>query len=229
MAGRSLDAECLAGLRTTVGAVNVLTDPADRLPYGYDNSRRLALPDAVVFAQTADEVRDVVRLCNRHRQPLVARGRGTNTTGATVPVQGGVVLSLERMNRILDIRPADRLAVVEPGVTNAELQAALAAHGLFWPPDPSSAAYATVGGNLACNAAGPQAVKYGTPRENTLGLRAVTGAGEDIRTGVLTTKGVVGYDLTRLLIGSEGTLAVITEATLRLTPTPAAKRTLRAL
>jgi D-lactate dehydrogenase (quinone) len=229
MAERSLDAEFLVGLRTTVGAGNVLTDPADRLPYGYDNSRRLALPDAVVFAQAADEVREVVALCNRHRQPLVARGRGTNTTGATVPVQGGVVLSLERMNRILEIRPADRLAVVEPGVTNAELQAALVAHGLFWPPDPSSAAYATVGGNLACNAAGPQAVKYGTPRDNTLGLRAVTGAGEDIRTGVLTTKGVVGYDLTRLLIGSEGTLAVITAATLRLTPRPPARRTLRAL
>jgi D-lactate dehydrogenase len=229
MAERGLDAECLAGLRTTVGAGNVLTDPADRLPYGYDNSRRLALPDAVVFAQAADEVREIVRLCHRYRMPLVARGRGTNTTGASVPVQGGVVLSLERMNRILDIRPGDRLAVVEPGVTNSELQAALAAHGLFWPPDPSSAAYSTVGGNLACNAAGPRAVKYGSPRENTLGLRVVTGTGEDIRTGVFTTKGVVGYDLTRLLIGSEGTLAVITEATLRLTPRPAAKRTLRAL
>jgi D-lactate dehydrogenase len=226
---RRLEVELLAGLRTAVGAANVLTDPADRLPYGYDNSRRVALPDAVVFAQDRAEVREVARLCNRFRMPLIARGRGTNTTGATVPVQGGVVLSLERMNRILEVRPEDRLAVVEPGVTNSELQTAIAQAGLFWPPDPSSAAYSTIGGNLACNAAGPRAVKYGSSRDNTLGLCAVTGAGDEIRTGVRTTKGVVGYDLTRLLIGSEGTLAVITEATLRLTPKPAAKRTLRAL
>jgi len=226
---RSLDAEFLAGLRAAVSAANVLTDPADRLPYAYDNSRRVALPDLVVFAHSSTEVREIVRLCNRFRIPLIARGRGTNTTGATVPVQGGVVLSLERMSRILEIRPEDRIAVVEPGVTNSELQAALEPQGLFWPPDPSSAAYSTIGGNLACNAAGPRAVKYGSPRENTLGLYAVTGAGQEIRTGVRTTKGVVGLDLTRLLIGSEGTLAVITEATLRLTPKPVAKRTLRAL
>lgn len=224
-----LDAECLAGLSVIVGKANVLTDPADRLPYGYDNSRRVALPDGVVFAQHADEIREIVRLCNRYQLPLVVRGRGTNTTGATVPIQGGLVLSLERMNRIIDIRPKDRLAVVEPGVTNTELQIALEPHGFFWPPDPSSAAYSTVGGNLACNAAGPQAVKYGTPRDNTLGLCAVTGTGETLRTGVNTTKGVVGYDLTRLLIGSEGTLAIITEATLRLTPRPLAKRSLRAI
>jgi D-lactate dehydrogenase (quinone) len=224
-----LDTECLAGLRVIVGKANVLTDPADRLPYGYDNSRRVVLPDGVVFAQHADEIREVVRLCNHYQLPLVVRGRGTNTTGATVPIQHGLVLSLERMNRIIDIRPKDRLAVVEPGVTNTELQIALEPHGFFWPPDPSSAAYSTVGGNLACNAAGPQAVKYGTPRDNTLGLCAVTGAGETIRTGVNTSKGVVGYDLTRLLIGSEGTLAIITAATLRLTPRPLAKRSLRAI
>ncbi len=224
-----LDPEFLAGLNLIVGDTRVLTDPADRLPYGYDNSRRVVLPDAVAFATHADEIREVVRLCNRYRVPLVVRGRGTNTTGATVPIQRGLVLSLERMNRIIDIRPGDRLAVVEPGVTNSELQAALAPEGFFWPPDPSSAAYSTLGGNLACNAAGPQAVKYGTPRDNTLGLRAVTGRGEVIHTGVNTTKGVVGYDLTRLLIGSEGTLAIITEATLRLTPRPATKRSLRAI
>jgi D-lactate dehydrogenase (quinone) len=124
---------------------------------------------------------------------------------------------------------ANRVAVVEAGVTNAALQKALAAAGFFWPPDPTSAAYCTVGGNLACNSAGPRAVKYGTPRDNTLGLRAVTGDGTALRTGVYTTKGVVGYDFTRLLIGSEGTLAVITEATLRLTPLQPAKHTLRAV
>jgi D-lactate dehydrogenase len=182
----------------------------------------------VVFVTTPDQVAEITRLCNAHGVALTARGRGTGTTGATVPDHGGVVLSFERMASVVRIEPNDRLAVVEPGITNEALQQAVAACGFFWPPDPSSAAVCTVGGNLACNAAGPRAVKYGTPRENTLGLKAVTGDGAVIRTGVLTTKGVVGYDLTRLLIGSEGTLALITEATLKLTPLPEAKRTLRA-
>ncbi len=215
-------------LRQLLGADQVLDDPADCWPYGYDNSRRQALPAAVAFATEEPPIVELVRFCNTEELPLIARGRGTGTTGATVPDRGGIVLSLERMDRILEIDPANRLARVEPGVTNQQLQDALAPHGFFWPPDPTSAATCTIGGNLAYNSAGPRAVKYGTPRENTLGLRAVTGAGEMIRTGVRTTKGVVGYDLTRLLIGSEGTLAIITEATLKLTPLPEAKRTLRA-
>ena len=121
------------------------------------------------------------------------------------------------------------MARVEPGVTNQQLQDALAERGFFWPPDPTSASVCTVGGNLACNAAGPRAVKYGTPRENTLGLKAVTGMGESLQTGVSTTKGVVGYDLTRLIVGSEGTLAIITEAVLKLTPLAESKRTLQAI
>ncbi|MCU0767443.1 MAG: FAD-binding oxidoreductase [Gammaproteobacteria bacterium] len=215
-------------LRAALGSANVLTDPADCWAYGYDNSRLHALPEAVALASSHAQVAAVVRACNAERVPLVARGRGTGTTGATVPVRGGVVLSLERMNRLVAVDPLDRIARVEPGVTNQALQEAAAAHGFFWAPDPTSAAVCTVGGNLACNAAGPRAVKYGTARENTLGLRAVTGAGEEIRTGTMTTKGVVGYDFTRLLIGSEGTLAVVTEATLRLTPLPEARRTLQA-
>lgn len=218
----------LAELTALLGPGHVLTDPADRWAYGYDNSRLHAVPDAVALPGGTDEVATVVRWCHAHRVPLVPRGRGTGTTGATVPVGGGVVLSLERMDRILEIDATNRIARVEPGVTNQRLQDAAAALGYFWAPDPTSAAVCTVGGNLACNAAGPRAVKYGTARENTLGLRAVTGAGEEIRTGVMTTKGVVGYDLTRLLIGSEGTLAVITEATLKLTPLPAARRVMQA-
>jgi len=215
-------------LRAATSAAAVLTDAADCWAYGYDNSRLQAMPGAVVLPASHAEVAAVVRLCNEAGVPLVARGRGTGTTGATVPVRGGVVLSLERMDRILAVEPADRIARVEPGVTNQALQEAVAAHGFFWPPDPTSAAVCTIGGNLACNAAGPRAIKYGTTRENTLGLRAVTGAGEEIRTGVVTTKGVVGYDFTRLLIGSEGTLAVITEAVLKLTPLPEARHTLQA-
>ena len=224
-----LPPDFLNALQHAQGGDNVLTDPADCWPYGYDNSRRHALPEAVAFATDHDAVRDIVRLCYECQVPLVARGRGTGTTGATVPLQGGVVLSLERMDEILHVDVDNRVMVVQPGVTNQAVQEAAAAHGFFWPPDPTSAAFCTVGGNLAYNSAGPRAVKYGTPRENTLGLRAVTGSGAEIRTGVYTTKGVVGYDLTRLLIGSEGTLAVITEATLKLTPLPETKRLLQAV
>jgi D-lactate dehydrogenase len=217
-----------AALTDIVGAQAVLTDPADCWPYGYDNSRRQGLPAAVVFVTEPTQVQALAQLAHRQRIPLTARGLGTGTTGATIPERSGIVLSFERMNRILRIDPANRLAVVQPGVVNETLQQALGEHGFFWPPDPTSAAVCTIGGNLAYNSAGPRAVKYGTPRENTLGLSAVTGDGQRIRTGVMTTKGVVGYDLTRLIIGSEGTLALITEATLKLTPIAEAKQTLRA-
>ncbi|WP_028490951.1 FAD-binding oxidoreductase [Thioalkalivibrio sp. ALE19] len=206
-----------------------LLDPADCWAYGADNSRLHAAPEAVAFARDSQTVVELVRLCRRLGAPLVARGRGTGTTGAAVPDRGGLVLSLERMNRIVDVDPANRWLIAEPGVTNAEIQAAAGEHGFFWPPDPTSAAYCTLGGNLAYNSAGPHAVKYGTPRDNTLGLEAVAGTGEHFRTGVRTTKGVVGYDLTRLLIGSEGTLGIITQATLKLTPRPECTRLLQAV
>lgn len=207
----------------------ILLDPADCWPYGSDNSRLQRCPQAVVLAQTTEQIVELVQLCRQQHLPLTARGRGTGTTGAAVPMQGGVVVSLERMDQILEVDPHNRWLIAQAGATNAAIQAAAGAHGFFWPPDPTSSAYCTLGGNLACNAAGPRAVKYGTPRDNTLGLAAVTGSGRSLRTGVYTTKGVVGYDLTRLLIGSEGTLAIITEATLRLTPLPAAKRLLQAI
>ncbi len=218
----------VAEIGKIVGRDSILTDPGDCLPYGYDNSRRQAIPQAVVFATEHEQIKSLVRVCQRDKINLIARGRGTGTTGATVPDLGGIVLSLERMNRILKIDPDNRIAIVEPGLTNQALQEAAREYGYFWAPDPSSAAVCTIGGNLAYNSAGPRAVKYGTPRENTLGLRAVTGSGEEIRTGVMTSKGVVGYDLTRLLIGSEGTLAIITEATLKLTPIAETKQTIRA-
>ncbi len=219
----------LEAIQRAAGPGNMSTERATLWTYGMDNSRRHALPDAVVYASDHAQVRAVVQACFTHRIPLTARGRGTGTTGATVPIHGGVVLSFERMNRILEVNPDDRLMVVEPGVTNGEVQAAACEHGFFWPPDPTSSAFCTVGGNLAYNSAGPRAVKYGTVRDNVLALRAISGDGRDFRTGTRTTKGVVGYDLTRLLVGSEGTLAIITEATLRLTPLPEAIRTARAL
>jgi D-lactate dehydrogenase len=216
-------------LRHIFAADDLLLDTSDCLVYGYDNSRRQALPAAVCFAQEPEQIVALVQLCRTHQIPLIPRGAGTGTTGATVPEQGGIVLSTERFRRTLQIDPDNRLAVVSPGFTNQELQQQAAQHGFFWPPDPGSATVCTIGGNLAHNSAGPRAIKYGTPRDNTLGLRAVSGRGELLRTGVRTSKGVVGYDLTRLLIGSEGTLAITTEATLQLTPLPEAKCTLQAV
>ena len=198
----------------------IYTDPVDCYAYAYDNSRIFHAPIAVVFPLSAEEVQAVIKLCNAHKVPVVPRGRGTGTAGGSVPEAGGVALSLERMNKIVSIDPDNRMAIIEPGVLNQVLQDAIKPVGFFWPPDPSSAAYCSVGGNLATCAAGPHAVKYGVARDHVLGLKAVTGNGDIIKTGCYTSKGVVGYDLTRLLVGSEGTLAVITEATLKLTPLP---------
>ncbi|MDR2219637.1 MAG: FAD-binding protein [Methylobacillus sp.] len=214
--------ELLQQLQSRFPADRLHTDPVDCYAYSYDNSRNFKPPIAVVFALTTEEVQTVAHLCNEHKVPLVPRGRGTGTAGGSVPEQSGVVLSLERMKRILSIDADNRMAIIEPGVLNQELQDAIRPQGFFWPPDPSSAPYCSVGGNLATCAAGPHAVKYGVARDHVLGLKAVTGSGELIRTGCYTTKGVVGYDLTRLIIGSEGTLAIIVEATLKLTPLPRA-------
>ncbi len=216
-------------LSSVCQAGDLLSDPAECWPYGYDNSRRHAPPAAVVFPRSHEQVCDIVKLCYNDRVTIVPRGKGTGTTGATVPLDNAIVMSLERMARILDVDPDNRYIKVEPGVTNEAVQLAAKEHGFFWPPDPTSAAVCTIGGNLAYNSAGPRAVKYGTPRENTLALTAVTGTGETLHTGTRTSKGVVGYDLTRLLIGSEGTLAVITQATLKLTPLAESKQTLQVI
>ncbi len=207
-------------LQQVLPAQNLYTDPVDCYAYSYDNTRKIFPPEAVAFPTDAAQVQAIVGMCNEYKVPVTARGRGTGTSGGSLPEQGGVALSLERMRRILSIDPANRVIVAEPGVLNQEVQDAVKAHGFFWPPDPSSAAYCSIGGNLATGAGGPHAVKYGTTRDHVLGLKAVTGTGEIIKTGCYTTKGVVGYDLTRLIIGSEGTLAVITEATLKLSPLP---------
>jgi len=226
---KPIPASFIAELQTILAANQILTDATECWPYGYDNSRQHRAPDVVVFPQTHEQVEQIIRLCSQYQVPVVARGRGTGTTGAAVPLRGGLIVSTERMKTILSIDPDNRAATVQPGATNQEVQDALAVHGFFWPPDPTSAAYCTIGGNLAFNSSGPRAVKYGTPRDNVLGLKAITGEGNTIHTGTYTSKGVVGYDLTRLIIGSEGTLAFITEATLKLTPIAETKRTLQAI
>lgn len=216
-------------LQSLFPADRLLLDEAERWAYGYDNSRKHSLPDAVVFAKTHEDVKQLIEFCNENNIALTARGRGSGTTGGTVPLKAGIVLSMEKMTNILEIDANNRVAIVQPGVTNLSLQQAIGEQGFFWPPDPTSAAFCTIGGNLAFNSAGPRAVKYGTPRENILGLKAITGSGKELITGTQTTKGVVGYDLTRLIVGSEGTLAIITEAILKLTPLPEAKQVLQAI
>jgi D-lactate dehydrogenase (quinone) len=217
-----LSPELLKELHQLLPGERLYSDPADCYAYAYDNSRKIFPPDVVVFPLTSEEVQAIVLLSNKYKTPLTPRGRGTGTAGGCLPEHGGIELSLERMLRIVKIDPANRVIVAEPGVLNQSVQDAAHPHGFFWPPDPSSAMYSSIGGNIATSAGGPHAVKYGTTRDHVLGLKAVTGRGEIIKTGCYTTKGVVGYDLTRILVGSEGTLAVITEATLKLTALPQA-------
>ena len=211
-----------------VGAQHVRRDDELRREYGTDALGRGHPADLVVFPAAAIEIAAVARLCDARRIPLTPRGAGTGYTGGAVPSSGGVVLALDRFDRIKEIDEANLLAVVEPNVVTGVLQAAVERVGLFYPPDPASLARSAIGGNVAECAGGPRAFKYGTTRRYVLGLEAVLPTGEIIRTGGKTVKNVVGYDLTQLLIGSEGTLAIITEVTLRLVRKPAERRALRA-
>src|ERR1700744_487470 len=180
---------------------------------------------AGVRARTEDEVRHVVRACAEFRAPVVPRGAGTGLSGGANATDGCVVLDLSRMNQVLEIDQENMTCVVQPGVVNNDLKAAVAAHGLWYPPDPASAPWSTIGGNVATNAGGLGCLKYGVPRDYVLGLRAVVGGpvgyGEVVRLGRRTTKGVAGLDMVGLFVGSEGTLGVVTEVTLRLPPAPA--------
>ncbi len=212
-----------------VGAAHVLRDEESRAAYGMDALERGRPADLVIRPGTTAEVSALARLCHDARVPLTPRGAGTGYTGGAVPTAGGVVLALDRFDRILEIDPPNLLAVVQPNVVTAALQAAVEAVGLFYPPDPASLHRSAIGGNVAECAGGPRAFKYGTTRHYVLGLQAVLPTGEVIRTGGKSVKNVVGYDLTQLLVGSEGTLAILTEVTLRLVSRPAAARTLRAV
>ena len=220
--------EIAAQLETTLGSEFVRTDDQSRAAYGVDALKKGHPADIVVFPATTAEVAAVVRLCAAHRIPMVPRGGGTGYTGGAVPTRGGVVISLERMNRILEIDQANLLAVVEPNVVTGDLQDAVEKVGLFYPPDPASLRQSVIGGNVAECAGGPRAFKYGTTKQYVLGLEAVLPTGEIVETGGKVVKNVVGYDLTHLLVGSEGTLAIITRITLRLVPKPPVQATLRA-
>jgi glycolate oxidase len=215
-------------LRHIVGDEWVSTDVGTLTAYGVDALKQGRAADVVVKPANTAEVAAVARLCHETRTPLVPRGAGTGYTGGAVPVHGGVVISLERLNRILEIDEGNLLAVVEPHVITGDLQTAVEAVGLFYPPDPASLRQSVVGGNVAENAGGPRAFKYGVTNKYILGLEAVLPTGEIIETGGKVVKNVVGYDLTHLLAGSEGTLAIITKVIVRLIPKPPVQVTMRA-
>ncbi len=216
-----------AELLALLGAERARFDADSRALYESDETPRACLPDAVLFPSGHDDVAAIVRLANDHRFPLVARGAGSGNLGGALPLPGSAVVSFECMNRILEFDPANRLMVVEPGVVTDDIDDLAATAGLMYAPDPGSGAYSRIGGNLATNAAGPRCVKYGATRDHVLGLRAVAGDGRELRVGSRTSKYATAYDLSRLLVGSEGTLALITEATLKLLPAPQTVATLR--
>ena len=221
--------EALAdALTARLGAAHVKTDEASRTIYGTDALKRGRPADIVVFPGDTEEVAAVVRLCAERRIPIVPRGGGTGYTGGSVPSHGGVVVSLERMSRILEIDEANLLAVVQPNVVTGDLQDAVEKVGLFYPPDPASLRQSVIGGNVAECAGGPRAFKYGTTKRYVLGLEVVLPTGEIVETGGKVVKNVVGYDLTHLIVGSEGTLAIVTKIILRLIPKPPVQATLRA-
>lgn len=209
-----------------VGEKNVSTAKTDRITHSYDATQQRYLPDVVVYCSKAEEIAAIVKLANKFRLPVIPRGAGSGFTGGTLPVAGGILLVMTKMDRILEIDVDNLTAEVEPGVITATLQKQVEALGLFYPPDPASKEFSTLGGNVAECAGGPRCVKYGVTRDYVLGLEVVTPTGELIKTGGKTLKNVVGYDLTRLFVGSEGTLGIVTKIILKLLPKPEAKKTL---
>ncbi len=217
--------EIIHTLEKIVGKEQLATSDEECACYSFDGTGRSFIPDAVAFPDSPRQVSAILRLANRYRFPVIPRGAGSGMTGGSLPVRGGLVLAMARMNRIIEIDAANMVAVVEPGVITGELQAELGGHGLMYPPDPASLKFCTLGGNAAECAGGPTAVKYGVTRDYVIGLEVVLPTGEIMHTGVRTEKGVVGYDLTRLFIGSEGTLGVFTRLILRLLPLPETRET----
>ena len=224
-----MDARIIDTIRDIVGKENTYSSVEERRSYSYDARLEGGVPDLIVFPGSAEQVSQILLLANKHLFPVIPRGQGTGLTGGSVPGNGGVVLVFTRMDRILEIDTENLIAVVEPGVITNLLQEEVAKEGLYYPPDPASHKYSTIGGNVAECAGGPNSLKYGVTRDYVIGLEVVLPTGEIVPMGVRTMKGVVGYDLTRLFVGSEGTLGVITRITVKLVPLPEAKATILAL
>ncbi|ATW23486.1 FAD-binding oxidoreductase [Candidatus Formimonas warabiya] len=212
-------------LENIVGSTNIIFKPEERICYSYDGTIQRGTPDVVVFPDGTGEVSEIIKLANLEKIPVFPRGAGTGLSGGSIPQHGGIALVLTRMNRIKEISKEDLLAVVEPGVITGNLHQEVERLGLFYPPDPASLKTCTMGGNIAENAGGPRAFKYGVTRDYVLGLEVVTPTGDIMQTGGRTVKNVTGYDLTRLLTGSEGTLGVVTQIIVRLIPKPKDKKT----
>lgn len=220
-----MDEKLKQDLIETVGEQNFTDDLIDMVSFSYDASEHSHRPACAVWPETAEQISQILKLSNREKIPVIPRGAGTGLSGMAIPIKGGIVLDLSRMNKIIQISIEDRLAIVQPGVVYADLEKALAPHGFFFPPDPASGKVSTLGGNAATNAGGLKGAKYGTTRDYVLGLQVVLPDGRIMRTGSRTMKSVSGYDLTRLFVGSEGTLGIITEITLKINPRPTATST----
>ncbi|MGA8941824.1 MAG: FAD-linked oxidase C-terminal domain-containing protein [Thermoactinomyces sp.] len=216
-------------LEQIVGKKYCRTDQEARLTHSYDATPLFqSWPHAVVYPQTTEQVQAIMKVAHIYKVPVISRGSGTNLSASTVPVQGGIVMVFTRMNKILEIDEKNLTVTLQPGVITRQLHDAVEARSLFYPPDPGSMSISTIGGNIAQGAGGLRGLKYGTTTDYVLGLEAVLANGEVIRTGGKLTKNVSGYDVTRLLVGSEGTLAIITEATLKLLPKPPFQQTMAA-
>jgi glycolate oxidase len=215
----------IRSLEEAIGAEKVLSSPIDLIAYSFDGTFEQHLPDAVVLPETNEEVSAVVRIASRYDVPIVPRGMSSGLAGGSIPVRGGVVMSLTRMNHILEIDLENMTATVQAGVVTADLQAEVEKLGLFYPPDPSSNKQSTIGGNVACNAGGPRCLKYGVTENYVLGLTVVLADGRILRTGGKAIKYVTGFNIDQLFVGSEGALGIITEVILRLIARPPYART----
>ena len=203
-----------------VGAGNFTDQLEELVPYSYDASMNVHRPDAAVWPESTEQVAEIVKFANAYKIPVVPRGAGTSLSGGVIPIRGGIIIDLSRMNQILEISVENRYARVQAGVVCDDLNRQLAKHGFTFPPDPASSTVATIGGNVATNAGGIKGAKYGTTRDYVLGLQVVLPTGEVMHTGSYTMKCVSGYDLAKLFIGAEGTLGVVTEVTLKINPLP---------
>ncbi len=216
-----IDSKHIRTFQEIVGKENVYSDKAHLIAYSYDATRTRFEPDAVLFPRDEEDISRILVYCNHHHITITPRGAGSGFTGGALPVNGGIILALEKhMNKILEVDMENMVAVVQPGVINMDLQKAVEEVGLFYPPDPASEAYSTIGGNVSENAGGMRAAKYGITKDYVMALRAVRPNGDIIRAGKRTIKDVAGYNIAGILIASEGTLAVITEITLKLIPKP---------
>ncbi len=222
---QAMDSQLFQKLCDIVGKKNCSNSPEEMHCYSYDSSKQTFLPDAVTLPNSTKQVAQILQFAGEHRIPIVARGAGSGTTGGALPVKGGIIVSTSRMNKILEIDCDNQIGVVQPGVITGEFQQHLKQYRLMYPPDPASLKFCTMGGNVAECAGGPSAVKYGVTKDSVIGLEVVLANGDILNTGTRTEKGVVGYDLTRLFIGSEGTLGIVTKIIARLLPLPEHKET----